>query len=160
MANPPPPKMPPKPKKPTASWRLKVGLAIPWLLAASVVALVLQVYLAGAGLLGAADYLETHKLFANAVIRLLFTLLILVGFVGADWRMGVVGIALTVLLEAQYGFIEAAAGEVRGLHAANAAVMIVITSVSLMRRQPWMQRASKPVASNVASGPLRPGPPA
>ena len=137
MANPPPPKMPPKPKPPMPAWRLKVGKAIPWLLAATVGALLLQVYLAGAGLLGADHILETHSLFANAVVRLLFTLLLLVGFVGADWRIGVVGLALTVLLELQYGLIEAGDGGVRGLHAANGAIMILISAVALMRRLPW-----------------------
>lgn len=151
--------MPPKPKKPTAAWRLKLGFAIPWLLAATVGALVLQIYLAGAGLLGADAYLDTHALFANAFIRGLFTLLILVGFIGADWRMGVVGVVLTVLLEAQYGLIGATAGEIRGLHAANGAVMLVTASIALMRRLPW--RTVKPVPTgNVAAGPLRPGPPA
>jgi hypothetical protein len=140
VANPPPPRMPVPPKKPVAAWRRKVGLAVPWLLATTVAALVMQIYLAATGLLGAPEYLDTHGLFANAVIRLLYTLLLIVGFVGADWRMGVVGVVLTVLLELQYAFIDAQAATIRGLHAANGAAMLVVASVALLRRLPWVTR--------------------
>lgn len=142
MANPPPPKMRSPPKKPVASWRIQLGKAIPWLLAATVAALAIQVYLAGTGLLGDAGYLEVHALFANAVIRLLFTLLIIIGFVGADWRVGVAGVVLTVLMELQYPFIGATPAVVRGLHALNGVALFGVALVMLLRRLPW----SKPTA--------------
>ena len=152
--------MPTPPKKPTAAWRLKLGKAIPWLLAATVSALLLQVWLAASGLFGGEGYLDAHGLFANAVIRLVYTLIIVVGFVGADWRIGVVGIVLTVLLELQYPLIGAAEPAVAGLHAANGALMLAVALGALIARLPWTPRAkAAPKAEpGVVRAPLKPGP--
>lgn len=140
MANPPPPRMPAPPKKQTAAWRLKVGQAIPWLLATTVAALLIQVFLAASGLLGADENLATHELFANAAIRLLFLLILVVGFVGADLRVGIAGIVLTALLELQYALIDAEDGNVRGLHAVNGVAMLLVAFTLLLRRLPWVAR--------------------
>ena len=152
--------MPAPPKKPTAAWRLKLGRAIPWLLAGTVSALLLQVWLAATGLFGGAGYLDAHALFANAVIRLLYTLILVVGFVGADWRIGVVGVVLTLLLEMQYPLIEAVEPAVTGLHAANGAIMLAVVLGALIARLPWTPRArpAPKAEPGVVRAPLKPGP--
>ncbi len=137
MANPPPPKMPAPPPKPTAPWRLKVGKAVPGLLAAFMVGGLLQVFLAGYGIenLGAAG-MDAHVAFAH-VIEFIPLLILIAGFVGADWRGGVGGVVLLVLFQLQYIFLEVGPAGVRALHAFNGAVMILVAAFLFVHRMPW-----------------------
>lgn len=161
MANPPPPRMPPKPKKPTAAWRLKLGRIAPWLFLAFIVGALVQVFLAGYGIenLGAQG-MDEHVLFAH-VVEMIPLLIIIFGFVGADWRAGVGGVVLLVQFQLQYMFLMGLYAPVLALHAFNGVLMIVVAGVFLMRRAPWAKMARPPAPqANVAKGPLRPGPPA
>lgn len=137
MANPPPPKMPPPPKKPTAPWRLKLGKAVPGLLAAFMVGGLLQAFLAGYGIenLGAAG-MDAHVAFAH-VIEALPLLVAIVGFVGADWRGGVGGVVLLALFQLQYVFLAFGPAEVRALHALNGVVMVLVAAGLFVHRMPW-----------------------
>ena len=137
MANPPPPKMPAPPKKPTAAWRLKLGKAIPWVLALTVSMFLVQVYLAGVGLFADAAYLETHGFFGDLVFHLLPLVIAVVGFVGADWRIGVVGVVLMVQMELQYAFMGSLDGFIQALHPVNGVAMMALTTGALMTRLPW-----------------------
>lgn len=144
MANPPPPKMPAEPKKPTASWRLKVGKAIPYLFALFVLGGLFQVFLAGYGIdnLGAQG-MDYHVAFAH-FLEMLPLLIVIVGFLGADWRSGVGGIVLFALYFVQYMVLGSDHAAVNAVHAGNGALMILIAFGFLMRRLPM--RSSAPAA--------------
>jgi hypothetical protein len=136
---------PPKPAAPKgpASWRLKVGRALPWLLTALVAALLFQIALAGFGIFdehyfsdGQSDSIDVHRLFI-VVPEILALLVLIVGFVGADKASGIIGIALLVLMELQYFFIEGPADGVRGLHVLNGVAVFGLALGLLLHRPPW-----------------------
>lgn len=140
MATPPPPKMPAPPKKPVAPWRLKVGNVNPWLLAAASVAMLLQAYLGGVSVFGGGEHADTHEAFGSISMHLLPLFLIIFGFLGADWRVGVVGIILLVLVSAQYFLINSGNEFVKALHIGNWVVIFAMVFGMLMRRLPWAPR--------------------
>src|SRR5687767_12384156 len=111
--------MPAKAKKPVAPWRLKLGKAIPYLFGLFVLGGLVQVFLAGYGIenLGAQG-MGYHLDFAH-ILEMVPLLIVLVGFLGADWRAGVGGIVLFALFWAQYMLLEADQAVVIALHAAN-----------------------------------------
>lgn len=152
--------MPAKPKKPVAPWRLKLGKAVPWLFTLFAAGALVQVFFAGYGIenLGAQG-MEYHRGFAH-VIEVVPLLIILVGFLGADWRGGVWGIVLFVQFQAQYAFLASDLAAVNALHAANGAAMLVVAAVMAHRgmRRVAPATSAKPVG-NVVQAPLRPGPP-
>lgn len=144
MANPPPPKMPTPPKQPVASWRLKVGKAIPYLLGLFVLGGIIQVFLAGYGIenLGAQG-MEYHITFAH-ILEGIPLLILIAGFVGADWRAGVVGIVLFALFWVQYLVLDSHYSAINAVHAANGALLILVAFAFMMRRLP---RRAPPVAA-------------
>lgn len=156
MANPPPPKMPTQPKKPVASWRLKLGKAIPWLFGLFALGALVQVFFAGYGIenLGAQG-MDYHVTFAH-VIEVLPLLILIVGFVGADWRAGVGGIVLLVQFQLQYVFLAGDYAVVHALHAANGAAMIVVAAAFAMRRIRRATPTPAPPAPAAAPRPMKP----
>ena len=135
--------MPPPPPKPVAPWRLKVAKALPGLFAAFVVGGMLQVFLAGYGL-GELGYqgMKAHVTFAHFV-EMLPVLVILAGFLGADWRAGVTGIVLALLMQLQYLFLAFDQPGVRALHPVNGVALILVALVAFLHR--WHKdTAAKP----------------
>src|SRR5688572_10891787 len=110
--------MPTTPKKPTALWRLKLGKAIPYLFGLFALGALIQVFFAGYGIenLGAQG-MDYHVDFAH-MIEFLPLIILIVGFVGADWRAGVGGIILLVQFQAQYFFLAGDYSAINALHAA------------------------------------------
>lgn len=144
---PPPP--PPGPKPP-AAWRLKVGKAVPWLFLIFLGGVVMQIALAGAGLLGddaywatgRSEFLDAHVVFVH-VLELFPILFILTGFIGLDRQAGWVGLVLFFLIGLQYALIEQA-GIVRSFHVLNALVIFTLALLMTLSRIPWRPRYIDP----------------
>ena len=140
---PPPP--PPGPKQ-SAAWRLKVGKAVPWLFLVFLGGVVMQIALAGAGLLGddgywasgRSDFLDAHVMFVH-ILELFPLLFILTGFIGADRQAGWAGVVLFLLFGAQYALIEQE-GVVRSFHVLNALVIFTLALLMTLSRIPWRPR--------------------
>lgn len=152
--------MPAEPKKPIASWRLKLGKAIPWLFALFAMGALFQVFLAGYGIdnLGAQG-MDHHRDFAH-IIEFLPLIILIVGFVGADWRAGVGGIILLLQFQAQYFFLAGDYAAINALHAANGALMIAVSAgyaMSRLRGTPSRPTPAAPAPKPVAS--VRPAAP-
>ena len=136
MANPPPPKMPAEPKKPIASWRLKLGKALPYLFALFVLGGLFQIFLAGYGIENLGDQgMDYHITFAHA-LEMLPLVIVIVGFLGADWRSGVAGIVLFALFFLQYMVLDSNHAAILAVHAANGALMTLIAFTFVLRRLP------------------------
>ena len=122
-------------------WRLRVAQTIPWLLVLLLSCFLVQVFLAGAGLLVDASYLALHKVFIHW-FEFLPILIAAAGFIATDKTAGWVGVALFVLIEAQYALIYAPSAMVHALHPVNAVIMSGIAMVLLSKRLPWKSGAA------------------
>lgn len=126
-----------------ASWRRPFAAAVPWTFAALLAAIVVQVGLAGAGLLGGeASWLTVHKEFVH-VIEALGLLAIAVAFLGGDRLAGWVAVALYFLVGLQYALIRAP-GLLRAAHVLNALLIFGTTLLVVRERLPI--RRSAPAA--------------
>lgn len=131
------------PKQPLASWRVKTGKAIPWLGGLLLAGLLVQVWLAGVGLLAFGEYLEYHVFNAH-LIELFPVLIFVAGLIGKHMDGIIAGVILTVLMQAQYLFILSNNGLVNGLHAANGVVLVIVTVILLVRDLPLGKPAPAP----------------
>lgn len=153
MANPPPPKMPSPPKKGPAPWRLKLAKVAPWLFWLFVAGGVLQVYLAGYGIENLGDQgMAYHVDFAHA-LEMLPLLIIILGFLGANWRNGVGGVVLLGLFFVQYFTLEGTYAPVLALHAANGALLIGTAVVFALAGMRWRPAAATPPTPGPAAQP-------
>lgn len=110
-----------------------------WLFLTFLGGVVMQVGLAGAGLLsgvGEEEFLVAHVEFAP-ILLLLCLLIILAGFLGADQQAGVAGIALVVLIVVQAFLIMAEDGIVRSFHVLNALIIFTLALLMTLSRIPW-----------------------
>lgn len=127
-------------------WRRGFRKAVPWLFLILLGCVVMQIALAGAGLLGdeaywatgASDFLDAHLLFVH-VLELFPLLIIFAGFLGADKEAGWSGVALLVLVELQYALI-GLEGVARSFHVLNALVIFTLTLLMTLSRIPWRPR--------------------
>jgi hypothetical protein len=136
-AAPPPP--PPPAVKPLPKWRRGFRKALPWLFLILLGCIVMQIGLAGAALLGdpaeAPDFFAAHVDFVH-ILELFPLLIAIAGFLGADKQAGWVGVALLVLVEAQYALIELD-GVARSFHVLNALLIFTLTLLMTLSRIPW-----------------------
>ena len=147
--------MPEKPKKPVATWRLNLGKVPPWLFGLFVVGGLIQVFLAGYGIENLGDQgMDLHRAFAH-VIEFVPLLILLCGFIGADWRAGVGGVVLLVQFQAQYAFLEGTYAPVLALHALNGVLMIVVATAFFARRLPWSKKSAPAPAARPPTPPQR-----
>lgn len=125
------------------AWRRFFRKSVPWLFLILLGCIVMQIALAGAGLLGdenywltgASEFLDAHIFFVHVVE--LFPLLILIaGFLGADKQAGWTGLAILLLVELQYMFISLD-GVARSFHVLNALVIFTLTLLMTLSRIPW-----------------------
>lgn len=140
MANPPPPRMPAPPRKPLAPWRVKTGQAIPWLAGLLLAGLLVQVWLAGVGLLAFGEYLEYHVFNAH-LVELFPVLIVAAGIIAKDKAGIIAGVVLIVQMQAQYAFLASNNGLVNGLHPLNGVLMLLVTGVLLLRALPMRKPA-------------------
>lgn len=133
--------MPPPPKKPLAPWRATTGKAVPWLAALLLAGLLVQVWLAGVGLLAFDPYLDYHVFNAH-LVEMLPVLMLVAGLIGKHKGGIIAGVILVVLMQAQYAFLASNNGLVNGLHPLNGVVLVAVTLVLLLRDLPLR----KPVA--------------
>jgi hypothetical protein len=122
-----------------AAWRRPFAAATPWLFAVLLAVVILQVGLAGAGLLSDPSYLAVHMEFVH-VLEGVGLLAILCAFLGGDRLAGWSAVALYVLIGAQYALIRAA-GLLRAAHVLNALLIFAVTLLVLRERLPWTPRA-------------------
>jgi hypothetical protein len=128
------PPAPPAPPGPPY-WRTACRHAIPWLFTVLLACVILEIALAGAGLLSDPDYLQAHRDFMLFFVLLPFFILV-VGLLGRDWLGATAGGALFLLILLQYPLIQAT-GMTRSVHVLNA-MLIFTTCVLLLReRVPW-----------------------
>lgn len=163
MANPPPPKMPAPPPKPTAAWRLKLAQVAPWLFWLFAVGGLAQAYLAGYGIENLGDQgMDLHVTFAH-VLEMLPLLILILGFLGANWRNGVGGVVLLALYFGQYMAIDGVTyAPVLALHAANGVLLVVLAVVFALAGMRWRPAASASAPTPVPARPqplARPPPP-
>ena len=137
------PPEPPVAREP--GWRRASRLAIPWLFLVMLGCIILQISLAGAGLLADPDYLQAHRDFVH-VFEFLPILLVLAGILAKDWPTTGAGVALFVLIGAQYAFIEAT-GMVRAGHVLNAMMIFAIAMLMMHERMPWKRAKPAPAPS-------------
>jgi hypothetical protein len=124
-------------------WRRPFRAAVPWLFLVFLGTVVMQIALAGAGLVGDPDYLllgtspflRVHVEFVH-VLELFPVLLIVAGFLGGDKEAGWVGVALLLLIGAQYAFI-GLEGVARSFHVLNALVIFTFAMLMTLSRIPW-----------------------
>ena len=134
-------------------WRRFFRKTVPWLFLVFLGGVVMQIALAGAGLLGddaywvdsayvggdvtaqSAEYLSVHATFVHG-LELVCVLVILAGFLGADKEAGGVGIGLFVLISVQYALV-GLAGVARSFHVLNALVIFTLTLLMTLSRIPW-----------------------
>ena len=127
------PPAPPPPKVPY--WQESCKHAIPWLFTVLLACVILEIALAGAGLLSDLSYLQAHSNFMLFFVCLP-ALILVVALLGKDWLGATAGGGLFVLILLQYPLIEAT-GMTRSLHVLNA-MLIFTTCVLLLReRVPW-----------------------
>ncbi|HUR24509.1 MAG TPA: DUF6220 domain-containing protein [Candidatus Thermoplasmatota archaeon] len=119
----------------TPRWRLACKAAIPWLFTVLLACVILQISLAGAGLLSDPEYLEAHRNFVH-VFELLPIVILVVGLLGRDWLGASMGGALFLLIGIQYPLIEAT-GMARSLHVLNALLIFTVCVLLLRERVPW-----------------------
>lgn len=131
------------PQRPLAPWRVATGKSIPWLAGLLLAGLLVQVWLAGVGLLAFGDYLEYHVFNAH-LLELVPVLIFVAGLIGKHKGGIIAGVALIVLMQAQYFFILSNNGLVNGLHPANGVVMVILTVVLLVRDLPLGKSATPP----------------
>ena len=125
----------PAPVTETPAWRVSCKHAIPWLFTVLLACVILEIALAGAGLLSDATYMEAHRTFVLLFVMLPFFIFV-VALLGKDWLGASAGVGLFILTLVQYPLIEAT-GMVRSLHVLNA-LLIFTTCVLLLReRVPW-----------------------
>ncbi|MFA5942968.1 MAG: hypothetical protein WC876_00705 [Candidatus Thermoplasmatota archaeon] len=140
LANPPPAE---PAVQPLPGWRLNFRKAVAWLFLIMLGCVVMQIALAGAGLLGDEQYwitgvsafLNAHIFFVH-VLELLPLLIAVAGFIGADKEAGWSGIAILVLVEVQYAFI-GLEGVARSFHVLNALIIFTFTLLMTLSRIPW-----------------------
>jgi hypothetical protein len=124
-------------------WRRFFRKAVPWLFLILLGCVVMQIALAGAGLLGdeaywttgTSEFLDAHIFFVH-ILELFPVLILLAGFLGADKEAGWSGVGLLVLTELQYMFI-ALDGVARSFHVLNALVIFTLTLLMTLSRIPW-----------------------
>lgn len=139
------------------AWRRFFRAAVPWLFLVFLGMVLMQVALAGAGLLGddrtwetsedgavyvggrvsaqSAEYLSAHATFVRG-LELACVLLVLAGFLGADKEAGGVGIALLLLIGLQYALVNAG-GIARSFHVLNALIIFTLALTMTLSRIPW-----------------------
>jgi hypothetical protein len=140
MAEPPAPE---PAAKTLPKWRAGFRKAVPWLFLILLGCVVMQIALAGAGLLGDAAYwttgmskfLDAHMSFVH-ILELAALLIAITGFLGADKEAGWAGIAIVVLVELQYMLIEME-GVIRSFHVLNALLIFTLSLVMTLSRMPW-----------------------
>jgi Family of unknown function (DUF6220) len=116
-------------------WRESCKHAIPWLFTVLLACVILEIALAGAGVLSDLTYLDAHRNFMMFFVCLPLLILV-VALLGRDWLGATAGGGLFVLILLQYPLIEAT-GMTRSLHVLNA-MLIFTTCVLLLReRVPW-----------------------
>lgn len=120
---------------PLAPWRRPFAAATPWLFALLLAAILVQAWLAGAGLLAEPSYLDLHKGFVH-VLEVAGLLAIPVAFLGGDKLAGWSAVALQLLIGFQYGLIQAP-GLLRAAHVVNALLIFAVTLLVLRERLPW-----------------------
>lgn len=134
---------PPEPVKPREpGWRRASRVAIPWLFLVMLGCIILQISLAGAGVLADPQYLDVHSDFVH-VFEFLPLLIILAGVLAKDWPATGAGVALFFLIGLQYAFIEAT-GMVRTGHVLNAMMIFAIAMLMMHERLPWKKVKAAP----------------
>ncbi len=127
---------PPAPVVPeTPMWRRACKASVPWLFTVLLACVILQIGLAGAGLLSDPQYLQAHRDFVH-VFELLPLLILLVAVLGKDWLGATAGGGLFLLIGIQYPLIEAT-GMTRSLHVLNALLIFTTCILLLRERVPW-----------------------
>lgn len=137
-----PPEPAPGPK-PLPRWRKGFRAATAWLFLVFLGGVVMQIGLAGAGLLGddaywttgESEFLAAHVTFVR-ILELFPVLLIVCGFLGADKQAGLSGIALVFLIGVQYALIQQD-GVVRSFHVLTALIIFTIALLMTLSRIPW-----------------------
>lgn len=120
-------------------WRRGFRTACTWLFLILLGGVVMQVGLAGAGLLSDTgdnqEFLDAHMAFAG-ILHLLAILIALAGFLGADRQAGISGIVLFLLMGIQFPLIHAS-GVTPSFHVLNALVIFTMALLMTLSRIPW-----------------------
>lgn len=131
-------------KKQLPGWRRFFRKATMWLFLILLGCIVMQIGLAGAGVLGDDQYpsedtlhfIDAHRTLVHA-ITLLAVLIVAAGFLGADKEAGWVGVGLFFLVGFQYPLILEFTGVVRSFHVLNALIIFTLALLMTLARIPW-----------------------
>lgn len=111
----------PRPNVPKGpAWLRVVYACLATLFASGVV---IQVFLAGLGVLVSPSYFAWHASFAHLLEPLLFLLVLFAALARAGWRAVGIAVLLLILFGAQYAFLYGLQGAGRALHLVNALAM-------------------------------------
>ncbi len=133
------------PREGLPRWRRRSASVFPWFAVAFLIAVVIQVYLAGANLFGALDSIDWHKQFVH-VIEIIPVGMIAFAFLGGRKAAGWWSVGLLLAVVAQYGFAairtldpppSPALLAVAGLHVVNALFIFGVALLLVNRYPPW-----------------------
>ena len=123
---------------PSPAWRRRARAFVPWSFAGLLGCVILQVGLAGAGLLTDPDFLQSHRDFA-LVVQLVPVACLAVALLGRDLPAAAAAGAIALLIAAQ-GPLIAATGFIRSLHVLNSLVIFAVCLLVLRERFPAVRR--------------------
>lgn len=128
---------------PLSGWRRNLGNAVPWMAVALFFCLLVQVFLAGAGLFRDATFLDWHATFVHAFEFLPLLMAVFAG-IGRERVSMWMSIAILVLIELQYPtapFMGPLTDTwAPALHPVNAVIITVLTVVLVLQRPPWQAK--------------------
>ena len=121
-------------------WRSRARAFVPWSFAVLLGCIILQVGLAGAGLLTDPDFLQSHRDFA-LVVQLVPLACLAVALLDRE-LLAAAAAGTIALLVAAHGPLIAATGFIRSLHVLNSLVTFTVCLLVLRERFPAIRRAA------------------